>query len=275
MGVFGRQYREAVRRTLPFVIVMASLFVAISAVVTIWVASSASARAGIVPAYARDAIRRATGGRANLGIPPAGLSTYILLNNVGVAFAAFALGITLGIGTIYLVVQNAVLLGLLGGAYTAAGKAGAFWVLILPHGLLEISAVCLAAGAGLRMGWSVIDPGDRPRGKALATEARDAAMVGLGVIPAFGVAALIEGFVTGSSVPNPLELGIGAAAAAGYVAFLFWPRARPRGGSLQSAGRLDPQVLVGQSTRQGGRRLVDDHGAEPPEPSGRAATAGR
>ena len=138
-----------------------------------------------------------------------------------VAFFAFALGITLGVGTLFMVVQNALLLGVLAGAFAAAGKSGPFWSLILPHGLLELTAICIAAGAGLRMGWSIVDPGDRPRTRALAEEARDAVMVVLGVIPAFVIAAFIEGFVTGSALPNPVEIGLGAAVAVGYVAFLF------------------------------------------------------
>ena len=172
----------------------------------------------------REAIRHAHGQRADLGLDAAAVSTFILVNNLQVAFLAFATGIALGIGTVYLVVQNAVLLGVLAGAFAAAGKSGPFWSLILPHGLLEITAICIAAGAGFRMGWSLVEPGDRPRSRALAEEARDAVMVVLGVMPAFGVAAIIEGFVTGSSLPNPIELAIGVAVAAGYVLLLFgWP----------------------------------------------------
>jgi len=221
LRLFGARYREAIRRTAPFILVMVVVFVVVALAAAMWVATSKEAQAGILPPAARQAIRRASGQRADLGLDPAAVSTFILLNNLQVAFLAFAFGITIGIGTIYLVVQNAVLLGVLAGAFTAAGKTGPFWSLILPHGMLEITAICIAAGAGLRMGWSLVEPGDRPRSRALAEEARDAVMVVLGVMPAFGIAALIEGFVTGSSLPNPVELAIGAAGAAGYVAFLF------------------------------------------------------
>jgi uncharacterized membrane protein SpoIIM required for sporulation len=182
----------------------------------------------LIPSEARDAIRRAGGSRPDVGIAPPALSTFILENNLLVAFLAFAFGITLGIGTVYVLTQNAVLLGALGGAFGAGGKAGAFWSLILPHGVLEIMAICIAAGAGLRMGWSLIDPGDRPRSVALADEARDAVLVVVGVIPAFVMAALIEGFLTGQTGVPPLEIGVGAAVAALYLLFLFRPRAGRR-----------------------------------------------
>jgi uncharacterized membrane protein SpoIIM required for sporulation len=228
--IFGARYREAIRRTAPFILAAAGLFLVITIAAALWVANSREAQVGILPPAAREAIRHAHGERADLGLDAAAVSTFILVNNLQVAFLAFATGIALGIGTVYLVVQNAVLLGVLAGAFAAAGKSGPFWSLILPHGLLEITAICIAAGAGFRMGWSLVEPGDRPRSRALAEEARDAVMVVLGVMPAFGVAAIIEGFVTGSALPNPIELAIGAAVAAGYVLLLFgWRpvRARP------------------------------------------------
>jgi uncharacterized membrane protein SpoIIM required for sporulation len=126
-----------------------------------------------------------------------------------------------------------VLLGSLGGAFAAAGRAGVFWSLVLPHGFLELVAICIAAGAGLRMGWSIVEPGDRPRTVALAEEARDAVLVVVGVIPAFAVAALIEGFLSGATGSAPLEIAVGAAVAAAYVLFLFGAsrRRRPLRGS--------------------------------------------
>jgi uncharacterized membrane protein SpoIIM required for sporulation len=101
--------------------------------------------------------------------------------------------------------------------FAAAGQQPKFWGLILPHGLLEISAVIIAGAAGLRLGWTIIDPGDRGRASALAEEGRRAAMVVLGLVPVFGVAGAIEGFITGRSLPTALRVGICAA-----VCALFW-----------------------------------------------------
>jgi uncharacterized membrane protein SpoIIM required for sporulation len=141
-----------------------------------------------------------------------------------VAFLAFALGITLCVGTIVVLINNALLLGVLAGAFQVVGRAGSFWALILPHGVLELIAICIAAGAGLRMGWALIDPGDRPRGLALRDETREAVVVVVGVIPAFVVAAAIEGFMTGTALPDGLEIAIGVGVASLYVAFLVgWP----------------------------------------------------
>ena len=228
IAVFGARYREALHRTVPHILVVAALLFGVMLATGLWVASSPEARAGVLPPAAREAIEA----REDAGIDPAlgggaELSTFIFQNNVQVAFLAFGLGITLGIGTIYVIVQNAALIGLLAGAFQAADKSHIFWALVLPHGFLELIAICIAGGAGLRIGWSLVDPGDRLRLVALGEEARDAVLVVIGVIPAFLIAALIEGFVTGRTGMPILEVALGAAVAAGYVAFLVGRR-RPR-----------------------------------------------
>jgi uncharacterized membrane protein SpoIIM required for sporulation len=224
--MFGNSYRRALRRTAPFILMVAALFGILILATDLWVATSPEARAGLLPPAAREAIRRAGSGTVQADAPAAALSTFILQNNVQVAFLSFALGVTLGAGTIYVVVENAVFIGLLAGGFQAAGEAATFWALVLPHGFLELIAICIAAGAGLRMGWAVIEPGDRPRVTALGEEARDAVLVVVGVIPAFVLAATIEGFVTGRTGVPVLEVALGAMVAAAYLAFLVAPRRR-------------------------------------------------
>ena len=234
-GMFGERYRRAFRRTAPFILVVAALLGGLMLATDLWVASSPEARAGLLPPAAQEAIRRAGSGTPFADEPAAALSTFILQNNVQVAFLSFAFGIALGVGTIYVVVQNAVFIGLLAGAFQAAGKAATFWALVLPHGFLELIAICIAAGAGLRMGWSIVEPGDRPRLTALGEEARDAVLVVVGVIPAFVIAATIEGFVTGRTGAPLLEVALGAVVAAAYLVFLFAPRRRAARASGRSA----------------------------------------
>lgn len=221
--LFGERYRAAIRRTLPFITVVAGLLVLVTLATDLWVATSAEARAGLLPPAAREAIREAGAGGSPFDVDPAALTTLIFQNNVQVAFLAFAFGITLGAGTVLVIVQNAVFIGLLAGGFQAAGKAWTFWSLVLPHGFLEIIAIAIAGGAGLRMGWAMVEPGDRPRVAALGQEARDAVLVVVGVIPAFAVAAAIEGFVTGRTGVPLVEVLIGALVALGYLAFLFLP----------------------------------------------------
>jgi uncharacterized membrane protein SpoIIM required for sporulation len=222
LRLFGSQYRTAIRATAPFIFVAASLLGATILLVDLWVVTSPEAQAGVIAPQAREAIRQAGGG-VDGGLPGAALSAQILQNNLQVAFLAFALGITVGVGTIFVVFQNGVFIGLLAGAFHAAGQAPVFWALVLPHGFLELMAICIAAGAGLRMGWALVDPGDRARMVALSEEARNAVLVVVGVVPAFAIAATIEGLVTGRTGQPLLEVGLGALVAAAYAAFLFVP----------------------------------------------------
>jgi uncharacterized membrane protein SpoIIM required for sporulation len=244
----GVRYREEMRRTAPFIAVAAGMLVVVTLVSWAWIERSAEARLGLIPPAAQEAIRQFSGSRdPSLGPAPA-LATEILFNNVQVAFLAFALGVAVGVGTVYVLVENAILLGVVAGAFGAAGRGAEFWAVVLPHGLLELTAICIAAGAGLRMGWALIDPGDRARRRAFADEATAAVIVVLGVIPAFVIAALIEGFVSGTEVPAPVQVTLGIVVAAGYVCFLFgWrPRRRRRRGWTKPS--TEPAVTSGPPT---------------------------
>lgn len=220
----GARYRAAVHATLPFILVMAALLGGVLIGTDAWIATSREAQAGLIPPMAREALERAGQDGIEPDVPGPEMSTMVFQNNAQVAFLAFALGVFLGIGTIWVVVQNAVFIGLLAGTFQAAGKAPEFWSLVLPHGFLELIAICIAAGAGLRMGWALIDPGDRYRMTALAEESREAVLVVVGVIPAFAIAALIEGLITGRTGAPVLEVALGAVVAAIYLAMLFAPR---------------------------------------------------
>ena len=149
-------------------------------------------------------------------------------NNVWVAAETLILGAFLGIGTIYFLFINALNLGVDGGLMIGHGKAVEFFTLILPHGMLELSAVFLAAAAGLRMGWAVIDPGPRRRVQALAEEGRATVTIALGLIVVLATSGAIEAFVTPSSLPSWARITIGAVAEIGFLAYVILAGRRAR-----------------------------------------------
>lgn len=246
LRVFGRRYQAAIRRTGPFILI-AGIVLAVSLAGTLlWLVGSPAARAGIIPPQAQQAIQQAKGG-ATFDAPASAISSFILLNNVRVAFLAFVAGIAAGVPTLLLLIYNGSIVGALGAGYQVAGKADVFWALIVPHGVLELTAIAIAAGAGLRMGWALIDPGDRPRSRALSEESADAVMVVVGVVPAFVIAALIEGFVTGQSAfPKPVQVGIGVVVGVAYLLFLFGsPLGRARDEGPQPPRAPDAAATAG------------------------------
>lgn len=149
--------------------------------------------------------------------PSQNFATEVFLNNIRVGFLAFAAGVLFCVVTAALLAWNGANGGMAGGLFTHAGQADKFWGLILPHGMLELSAVIVAGAAGLRIGWAIIDPGDRPRRDALTEEARRSGSVLVGLVVAFLLAATVEGFVTGKPWPTSVRVGIGV-----FVFVLFW-----------------------------------------------------
>ncbi|HEY8057579.1 MAG TPA: stage II sporulation protein M, partial [Acidimicrobiales bacterium] len=110
--------------------------------------------------------------------------------------------------------------GVAAGLFVAAGQSPKFLGLILPHGLLELTAISLAAAAGIQMGWALIAPGDRTRGDAVAEEGRRSVVIVLGLALAFIVAGTIEGFVTGSGLSTLVRVGIGVTVEMAFVLYL-------------------------------------------------------
>ncbi len=155
----------------------------------------------------------------------------IIVNNVRVAVVLFAGGMTAGALTVYGLATNGAMLGTTFAAVQGYGLAGGLLAFIAGHGVLELSAIFLSGGAGLRLAWAILRPGDRSRRDALRLATAQTARVLLLVIAVLGVAGLIEGFVSPSGVPNAAKAGIGVATGAllwGYVLLLGRTRSATR-----------------------------------------------
>ncbi len=191
---------------------VAAGFVLISFAVGAWIANDPSVAHTLVPA---ERVRRLCDSefaqyyRSN---PAGSFAAEVWTNNALVAAMAIAFGGLLGIPTLYVLISNAVNVGVSGGYLATCGKTDQFFTLILPHGMLELTAVFVAGAAGLRMGWRVIDPGPRKRVDALAQEGRGAGALAVGLVLVLAVSGLIEAFVTPSALPPWARLTIGAVA---------------------------------------------------------------
>jgi uncharacterized membrane protein SpoIIM required for sporulation len=152
--------------------------------------------------------------------PAHDFAAQVWTNNALVAAIALLLGVTL-VGTVYVVWQNTLNIGVVGGAMLGAGKANVFFGLILPHGMLELSAVFVAAGVGLRTGWAWVAPGVLPRSRALAEAGRTAGVVAVGLVGVLLVSGVIEAFVTPSGLPTALRIGIGGLAEVVFLTYVI------------------------------------------------------
>ena len=157
------------------------------------------------------------------------------MNNVRVAVVLFAGGMTAGLLTVYGLAANGAMLGTIFSVVQSYGLTGGLLAFIASHGPLELSAIFLSGGAGLRLAWAILRPGDHSRRVALRLGAAQAARVLMLVIPVLGIAGLIEGFLSPSGCAGSRQSRSGdrrGTDALGYIAFAG--RASRRASSLTS-----------------------------------------
>lgn len=169
-------------------------------------------------------------------------------NNVWVSALCIAFGI-LGFPVIYLLFTNVVNVALSGAILAHHGRAALFFGLILPHGMLELTAVFVAAATGLRLFWSWIEPGSRSRGQSLAAEGRSAMTVALGLVLVLLVSGAIEAFVTPSPLPTWARIAIGAVAEVAFLTYVFtvgrWAARRGATGDIDARDAGDTAPVAG------------------------------
>ncbi|OKL54938.1 hypothetical protein BSZ39_01290 [Bowdeniella nasicola] len=147
--------------------------------------------------------------------PAPDFAAQVWSNNAWIAAIMVGSGIS-GALPAYILYNNAVAVGQAGAVLALHDHLDVFFYSILPHGLLELTAIFIAAGAGFRLFWAWVSPGHRSRTRALAEDGRTLAIVAIGLVFVLGVSGIIEGFVTGSELPTAAKIAIGAIALAGY-----------------------------------------------------------
>ena len=150
-------------------------------------------------------------------------SSQILTNNLSVSIATFALGITAGIGTVWMMLLNGLLIGVVGMACWRAGMSLMLWSFVAAHGVLELPAIFIAGGAGFVIARGLLFPGALPRSESLVRAGRLSAKLFFGTIPLLLIAGLIEGFISPSDLAKPLKFAL----AAGLFTLLVLYLSRP------------------------------------------------
>jgi uncharacterized membrane protein SpoIIM required for sporulation len=172
----------------------------------------------------------------------------VWINNAWVAALCIGLGI-LGLPLVKVLFDNIASLAIIGSIMMRHDRGELFWGLILPHGLLELTAVFVAGGVGFRLFWSWVEPGDMSRSQALAREGRTAGTVTLGLVVVLLVSGVIEAFVTPSNLPTWARVGIGILAEVAFFAYVFVVgRAAYLGGQT---GDVDASLLEDRVASQG------------------------
>jgi uncharacterized membrane protein SpoIIM required for sporulation len=127
------------------------------------------------------------------------MASFYVYNNVGIAFRCFATGILFGLGSIFFLVYNGLMIGVVAGAVGAAGYGRNLFTFIIGHGAFELTAIVISGAAGIAMGYALVDTGPRTRWGSLRAKSGDLFRMIMGAALML-VAAFIEGFWSPSSV---------------------------------------------------------------------------
>jgi uncharacterized membrane protein SpoIIM required for sporulation len=220
------------------------LFFAVAVLIAVWIAVNPEVRSALGTPDELDQLVNHDFASYYSEHPAASFALRVWTNNSWVAAQCIAFAVLLGIPIPAVLFQNAANLGVSAGLMADAGKLDILFGLLTPHGLLELTAVFLAGAAGMRLGWTVIAPGDRPRSQAMAEQGRAVVSVAVGLVAVLLISGLIEALVTPSGLPTAVRVGIGVLAEALFLAYVihFGRRAVRAGetGDLADAPDLVP-----------------------------------
>lgn len=150
-------------------------------------------------------------------------SSAILTNNIMVALRAFAFGALFGIGTLYVLAFNGLQIGgVLGVCYKVnASFANELVGFMVGHGVIELSCIFIAGGAGMAIGYAMINPGDLTRAQALKKAGLEAARLAIGCALLLVIAGIIEGFLSPSPIPVWIKVGTGVLTGIAMYSYLL------------------------------------------------------
>lgn len=197
-------------------------FFAVAVIIAFWVAGSHEVQSALSTPEEIDQLVNHDFAAYYSENPAGSFALRVWVNNSWVAAQCIAFAILLGLPIPYVLFQNAANLGVVAGLMTNAGKTDVLLGLLTPHGLLELTAVFLAGAVGMRLGWTVISPGDRPRAQALAEQGRAVVSAAVGLAVVLLVSGLIEALVTPSPLPTAVRVAIGVIAEAAFLTYVVY-----------------------------------------------------
>lgn len=218
---FPRTYRRA----FPFILAAALLFIlpgVLTGLVTNW---NPAASTWLLPPQVQELIPLIEEQELWTNIPVEERpysSAFIMRNNIQVVFLSFAGGMLAGLLTLYIMIFNGLLIGGLTGLTAHYGVGFELWTFVIGHGVIELSVIFIGGGAGLMLGWAILQPGLLRRRDALALAARAAVRLIIGCVPLLVLAGAIEGFISpNETLPWPLKWAVGLGSGLLLYGYLF------------------------------------------------------
>jgi uncharacterized membrane protein SpoIIM required for sporulation len=222
-GFFAREFPRAFRRTWRYTAVSFSVFMLFS---VIGFAGSFrdpefSEIVGVPPSFRELYIETKTHWWENLNEANQVGASYILTNNIQVTIYTFAFGAMFGVGTLFYLAYNGANIASVVALTYRAGFGNDLMTFMVAHGVIELSCVFIAGGAGLLIGSALIMPGDLSRTDALKTRGKDAVRLMMGVAVLLVLAGIIEGFISPAPIDPRIKFGIGAITGVALYSYLL------------------------------------------------------
>lgn len=145
---------------------------------------------------------------------------FYIYNNTGIGFRTFAMGMLAGLGTVFTLLYNGVVIGGVAGHLTQLGFISTFWGFVCGHGSFELTAICISGAAGLRLAQPLYAPGRYSRAQAFKLAGRDSIQLAMGAGAMFIIAAFIEAFWSSAALPPIVKYVVAAILWTVVIAYL-------------------------------------------------------
>jgi uncharacterized membrane protein SpoIIM required for sporulation len=218
-GFFGREWPALVWRMRPYLAVTASVFLLCGMAGALLTLHNPDFAMQVLGPQMIDSIERHQMWTESIVAIKPLASGAIMTNNIAVCFMTFAMGVTAGLGTLYMIAFNGLLMGVVGASCGTHGMSLSLWSFVAGHGSLEIPAILIAGAAGLRLGTGVLFPGYLTRRESIRLAGTEAVQLELGTVPLLIVAGIVEGFVSPLAINPAIKFVLGAAL---FSAMLAW-----------------------------------------------------
>src|SRR3569623_423096 len=222
----AREFPRTVRRYWKFVVIAAALFAGPGLVGFVGTVRSQGYAPQILPEAPAAQMRESYShdpSEGRTGSDNAFMAGFYVNNNIGIAFRCFATGILFGLGSMFFLVYNGLMIGTVAGFVQSAGFGRNLLTFIVGHGAFELPAIVISGAAGMVMGYALVETAGLTRFGSLRRRARDLAQLLMGVAVMLAIAACLEGFWSPSHVPRPVKLAVAA---------LLWAVGRGPAGAL-------------------------------------------
>ncbi len=238
---FRAEFPRTLRANLGYVAASAFLFLLGGLVGALVVVLEPRGAELLVPQHLRDYVAQKRMWTDDLFsvMPPGVAASAIATNNLTVTISAFALGLSMGLGTVFILLNNGVHLGSIAALCTREGMGFDLLAFVAAHGFVELSIIVIAGGAGLMLGHALVDPGELPRSQALRRNGQQAVRLVVGCAPFLLGIGFVEGYVSpGDLFPAWAKIALGLSLGAAFWLYLL------RGGrTVDSAGELAGSVV--------------------------------